>query len=219
MKKLQLWIAGVACLAAGAAVAVQTARGSGQAARVTPSARAGEVRGLEVAVPFLLDEPWTHAWRAEQPSVHSGWLVVLDVDPTFVHVTELAQPVLCAGVETLERLNHGEESGRVVAILPDGPATDSNPSTALEREPFYFASPALPEALTQRDLQGELTRARARGRVPFGADEIAAACRRGGAPIVAHDRVELDRLAAELLTRYAPEEREKADALRVPLTR
>jgi hypothetical protein len=221
MKKL--WIPAVLCLALGAVIAVRVARGAGEERRVAPRAEGlaggAEVRSLELAVPFVLDEPWTHVWRAEQPSFRAGWLVVLEVDPALVRATELAQPVLCAGVEILERYHHGEASGRVVALLPEEPATDGAAPSALERDAFYFAGPALPESLTQAELRRELSLARARGRAPFAVDEIALARQRGGAPVHARDRVELDRLAAELIARYAPEERERADALRVPVSR
>lgn len=216
MKPISLWIAGAVALSVAATVLVRSATGTPEGRRAAPAStqERGPVRALDVAVPFELEQPYTHFWRAEQPSYTRGWIVVLEVDPALVHVTERAQPVLCAGVETLERVNHGEVSGRVVAIVPQvrGGFGDS-----LEGQPFWFASPALPESLTLGELRGEL--ARASEWRTFSAAEVDAARARGGSPIAVRDRSELDLLLGALVAEHAPDEIEKADALRVPLTR
>src|SRR5207247_5817900 len=85
--------------------------------RIALSARpsVSGVHAVVYAQPFVLSKPWTHVWRVEQPSFDAGWLVVLDVDPTFVQPRQTFEPVLYAGDETVERINHGYEAGRVVA--------------------------------------------------------------------------------------------------------
>jgi hypothetical protein len=190
-------------------------------ARTPQAAQAeGDVRGLVLAVPFALEAPWTHGWRLERPEFRGGWLLVLEVDPTLVRPTESAQPVLCHGAETLERLNHGFESGRVVAVLPSALGADGLPERELGAEPFWFAPPALPESLGARALARQLEQARERGTVAtFDAAALRVARARGGAPIAVADRVELDRLAGELILAHAPDERDAAAQRLVPVVR
>lgn len=207
---------GVACVA----IALQArVRGGAVARAALPAAEDAEVRGLVLAAPFVLDVPWTHAWRAGEPSFRAGWLLVLDVDPKLVRPTDLAQPVLSAGVETLERINQGFESGRVIAVLPSTLDAQGLPAADLAGLTFYFASPELPESMTIATLERELGAARARNLQPFDGAVIAAALQRGGGLIATHDRVELDRLAAALILEFSPADHECAEALLVPVTR
>lgn len=214
MKKLFL-VAGILVLAGGALLVANRAAGGRSIAGPAPRAEGGDVRALVAAVPFELEVPWTHVWRAEQPRVQSGWMLVLEVDPEKVRPTELAQPVLCAGRETVERLNHGHDSGRVVALLP----TTAVNSDALVGTPFFFAAPALPESFGARAIERELAAAEARGARSFTPEELAVARARGGAPIYLHDRVELDRLAAQWILEHAPTEHDRAAQMLVPVTR
>ncbi|MBI5363480.1 MAG: hypothetical protein HZA53_09910 [Planctomycetes bacterium] len=219
MKLIATFLLGAAAI--GGTILLLESRVSGVPVEAAPrpSAIEGEVRALLAAVPFALEEPWTHAWRAERPEFRGGWLVVLEVDPKLVEPTELAQPVLCAAGETVERLNHGHASGRVVGIVPSVLGPDGLPELELARATFYFGAPALPEAVGARWIEREFTAATQRGRAPFGADAIAAARGQGGAPIVVRDRVELDRLAAQWILEHAPEEKARADQMLVPVTR
>lgn len=214
MKKLFL-VLGIAAVAGVTVLVANQAVGGRGAIVPVVQAEGGDVRALVAAVPFTLEEPWTHAWRAEQPRFRAGWLLVLEVDPARVRPTELAQPVLCAGRETLERLNHGHDSGRVVAILPE----EASSAKSLAETPFYFSAPALPESLGARAIERELAAALARGARTFTAEELAAARSRGGAPIYVHDRVELDRLAAQWILEHAPTEHDRAAQMLVPVTR
>lgn len=174
---------------------------------------AAEVPGLVLAVPFELEQPYVHDWRVERPNVRSGWLVVLDVDPEKVRPTELAQPVLCAGDETLERYHHGYESGRVVALLPAEGVFRSGAAAELAARMFFFAAPQLPEQIDAHVIASERALAEKRGCTPFALPLVERAARRGGAPIVVRDRRELDRLAAQLILTYSPANRARADEL------
>lgn len=174
---------------------------------------AAEVQGLVLAVPFELEQPYVHDWRVERPDVRSGWLLVLDVDPEKVRPTELAQPVLCAGDETLERYHHGYESGRVVALLPADGVMRPGAAAELASRTFFFAEPQLPEQIDAHTLSAERARAEKRGCAPFALPLVERAERRGGAPIVVKDRRELDRLAAQLILTYSPADRARAEEL------
>lgn len=218
MKKI-VWTCAILALGAVAFGVQAKVRGSAQVSAPRASAQGGEVRDLVLAAPFVLDEPWTHAWRAESPSFRAGWLLVLEVDPKLVRPTELAQPVLCGEGESLERMNHGFESGRVVAILPSELDARGYPSADLASTTFFFAPAALPESTTGATIRRELGLAHARGLHPFDGKVVAEALLRGGGLIAVRDRVELDRLAAQLILEHAPSERERAEQMLVPVTR
>src|SRR5262245_19930691 len=99
-------------------------------------ARTSPVRGLVLARPFTLAETYVDSWRLEQPSVRSGWLLVLEVDPRYVEPHQAAMPVLLVGDETAECVNFGFDSGKVIAIVP---------SLDLAASPVWFGAPELPE--------------------------------------------------------------------------
>jgi hypothetical protein len=211
----QSWSIGLVLLGAAALGVFALERVSGGTNGTPPRAtRTGaEVQALLLAVPFELDDPYVHAWRAEQPVVKSGWLLVLEVDAEKVRPTELAQPVLCAGDETLERYHHGYEAGRVVALLPADNVFGPRASVELAARTFFFASPQLPEQIDALTISAERARAEQRGCAPFALPLVERAQRRGGAPIVVKNRVELDRLAAQLILTYSPADRARAEEL------
>ena len=115
------------------------------ASRAAP-AGANSVLGLLHAEPFHLATPYTHSWRAERPSFSSGWLLVLAVDPEVVVPRQTAEPVLVVGLQTAERINHGDVSSRLVVIVPATfDAARGLPDLDPARAPAWFAAPALPE--------------------------------------------------------------------------
>lgn len=171
--------------------------------------RTGPVRGLVLARPFSLEEPYEHVWRLEKPSVREGWLVVLEVDPSYVEPRQVSTPVLLFGDQTVECVSFGQGSGRVVGIVP-GPADLATSSVG-------FGSPELPERVDAAWIA--LERSRAEGFVTFTAPEIASARERAGEPLRIKDRVELDQIAALLILEHSPQEHEIAEALLVPVTK
>src|SRR5688572_10973956 len=119
MKPMPIFVSLVALVAA--VTAGSLALTASESRTPTASERAqSPVRGLVVARPFTLERPALHVWRAEATTYDAGYLVVLEVDPQFVEPRQTEEPVLYAGAETVERMNHGDRSGRVVGIVPCG---------------------------------------------------------------------------------------------------
>ena len=79
-----------------AAVAVGGFRGPEDPTEAPPAVAPGQgqrgVWDLLVAIPFRVDEPFTHWWRAERPEVQAGHLLVLAVDPIVVRPRQTAEP-------------------------------------------------------------------------------------------------------------------------------
>jgi len=205
-----------------AATALQSRTGAGTrspAAPTAPPARWGPVRGIVYARPFALAEPYVHEWRLEKPAVNGGWLVVLEVDPQYVEPRQVAMPVLMVGGETVECLNFGYESGRVVGIVPAALDERGLPALDLASSPAWFATAELPERVDAAWIAAERARARPEDVATFTDAEIAAARARGGELLQVADRVQLDREAAALIIAHAPSEHERAEGLLVPVTK
>jgi len=174
------------------------------------------VRELVSAVPFRVEEPFTHAWRRERPAVRAGYLLVLAVDPEFVRPRDTPEPVLYAGGQTVERVNHGFESARVVAILPSETDARGDPALDLAETPFWFGAPDLPERIDAAAIRAESERAPASAVRRFSAEEVRAALKRGGSELVLARREDLEALAGALVLEHAPDERDLAEGLLVP---
>ena len=210
--RITLWVTlALAPLAALGVAAMSRDRAAAQATREPAAApvRAGAIRGLVVARPFVLAESYAHEWRLEKPVVNAGWLLVLAVDPTYVAPRQAAMPVLMAGEQTLECVNFGQDEGNVVAILP-GAELD------LASTAFWFGAPELPERVDDAWIAIERASLRPGDAVTFTAAEIG---RARGAPLEVPDRVELDRQAALLILEHSPLEREIAEQLLVPVSK
>ena len=203
----RLSIALALALALVASAACGRTEPSVAAADVPP--RTGAVRGLVWARPFTLADPYVHRWRAEKPEVQTGWLLVLEVDPSYVEPHQEAMPVLLCGDQTVECVNFGQPSGNVVAIVP-APVDD----TAMT---LWFGPAELPERVDAAWIADARAHASTAELVTFTAAELAAARRRGGLPLEISDRVELDREIARLILKYSPSERELAESLLVPV--
>lgn len=111
------------------------------------------VRELVRALPFTLAEPYPNDWRADGGPIAGGYLVVLRVDPERARPTQDVHPVLYAGGEVLERVNHGD-SGVVVGIVP-GPVAGGAPQVDLGATPFWFGAPELPERVDRARIASE----------------------------------------------------------------
>ncbi|MBL8857163.1 MAG: hypothetical protein JNL28_01480 [Planctomycetes bacterium] len=199
MKKFALLLA-VCALALGVYSYLAETRATVERQPVTPArAVAGGVWAIRSATPFVLERAWTHTWRREKPTFDAGWLLVLAVDPALVAPRQMEEPVLYAGDQTVERVNHGHESGNVIAILPSrrtaagGVALD--PSTL----PIFFGAPFLPEQVDLEHIARELSGARARGVQPL---PLPSPCEL----MQIQSRDELDRLAGELVLAHSPAE-------------
>jgi hypothetical protein len=113
---------------------------------------------------FTVAKPFRHVWRADQPLVNSGWLLVLSGDPALFIPRQVKEPVLYVGAQTAERVNFPQESGRVVVIVPG--------DFQLEDAPIFFGAEALPEELRQGQIDAQVEAARARGVLPPSAEAI-----------------------------------------------
>ncbi|MEW6071409.1 MAG: hypothetical protein AB1726_02285 [Planctomycetota bacterium] len=179
---------------------------------------------LLFAQPYLLDEGYTHWWRAEQPFVTAGWLLVLAVDSDLVHPRQGYEPVLYVGDQTAERVNVGFVPGEippgarahVVALVPAGPGPDDLPRLDLARAPIWFGTPALPEQVDEARIAGELALALARGARPLPGPRVIAARRAGGGTLYLPDYPALQRCAAELVRRWSPGEEDLVQSLLAP---
>lgn len=157
--------------------------------------------------PFTLEEGYKYDWRQERPFIKSGTLVVFKVNPDLVYPRNAAEPVLYVGSQTAQRLNHGHESGYVIAIVPG--------EVDLAREPAWFGSPALPERANAETIEAERAKADKAGIRPFDAEKIQS---------VSQERLEASDLAAllrehvaELLLKYSPPEKALAETWRLPV--
>lgn len=208
MKKV--WVP-IALGIAVAAVSFVTLTRAGARAVPTPPAVAspGGVYSIVAAQPFVLDRPWRHTWRKEQPQFDAGWLVVLSVDPALVVPRQVEEPVLYAGAQTVERVNVGEESGHVVAIVPSARDAQGNVALDLASTPFYFGPNELPERVTALMAQTQLEHALAKGVHPLAVPRV-------GEALHLPSRDELDQRAALLILEHAPDEYDRANGMLAP---
>lgn len=158
--------------------------------------------------PFRLRQSFEYDWRRERPDVRSGLLVVFKVDPDLVTPRNALEPVLYAGNHTVQRLNHGNESGFVIGIIPE--------QIDLSREPVWFGPPNLPERIDSEMIAAERARAERLGISALESIDIQSRTRD---PVVASDLTTLLReQAAELVLEFSPQEKRLADAWRLPVT-
>lgn len=165
------------------------------------------VRDILEVRPFTLQTPYRNDWSNERAFVTTGVLVVLEVDPAYVVRRNSLQPVLYAGNAIVQRLNHGDRSGRVIGIVPG--------TVDLSTVPIWFGAPDLPERVTEEVVRSERARAEKAGVRSFPAEKVAARTR----PMVTATDLSalLRNVAAELIYQYSPQEREIADSWRLPV--
>lgn len=170
---------------------------------VTPAAVADVVN----IQPFTLEQGYSFDWSQERPFIKSGTLVVFKVNPDYVYPRNAAEPVLYAGHQTAQRLNQGQESGYVIAIIPG--------EIDLAREPVWFGSPELPERVNAETIQMERARAEKAGIKPFEAARVQSVTRER---LGASDLAELLREpVAELVMKYSPQEKALVETWRLPV--
>jgi hypothetical protein len=173
------------------------------------------VGGIDLlyARPFTLDVPFTHMWRAERPQVQAGWVLVLAVDPALVYPRDTAEPILYVGDQTAERVNLGNESGHVVAIVPAPLGASGNVALDLSRAPIFFGEPGLPEQVDAAKAAAELAAARQRGLAAPAAATVAAV---SDSPVHFTDDFELHAWCSDLIQTWSPQEIDLIAGLRVP---
>ena len=185
--------------------------------KVSPELRASPIEVLEVRS-FVLDEPFTFWWRAEQPEVRSGVLLVLKTDPELVRARQSAESVLYVGDQTAERCNHGGGTGNLVALVPAPLDAQGQVVFDLESTPIWFGTPDLPERIDARIIRSERRQAEARGLGAARLSTRAKAFRPVNDAVYAADRDELDLTIADLIEFYSPAEVDRVELLRLPRT-
>ena len=151
--------------------------------------------------PFAIAQPYTHRFRKDGSEFATGHLIVLRAEAGLVQPRQIAEPVLCVGSQTAERLWSDPAKGLIVAIVPawtertaDGTERSGDPAADL----VYFATPELPERVDAAWIAAE----RAKADAALDARAITAAAKSG---MVRHQRLDaasqdaLIARAAELL--------------------
>jgi hypothetical protein len=209
MKKLVLLLA-CSVLALAVYSTFSTSRAVGERRRLLiEKPRVGGVQAIVSATPFTLEKAWKHTWRKEQPSYDAGWLLVLDVDPTLVKPTQMMEPVLYADGETVERVNHGFESGRVIAILPSKRTPAGTVALDLAQTSIWFGPPELPERVDFAMVQAAAAKAHALGVTPLSVPSTGELMHLGS-------RDDLDPLCGELILQHSPAEQDTGLGLLAP---
>ena len=171
----------------------------------TPAA----VNDLVLARPFTLANGYRHDWSKDRPMVRSGTLVVLKVDPNLVIPRSSGEPVLYAGNQTAQRLNHGHKSGHVIAIIPG--------KIDLTKVPIWFGRPELPERVTAQTIRSERALADAAKIRPFAAKKVKTVTKgrlqASDLSLLLRDHV------ANLVLEYSPQEKNLAETWRLPVAR
>jgi hypothetical protein len=156
---------------------------------------------------FSLREGYTHYWREEKPFVKTGTLVVFKVNPGLVYPRNAAEPVLYVGNQTAERLNFGNDSGFVVAIVPG--------EVDLSKSRAWFGRPELPERVNDKIIMMETELADREKIQPLNADAVQKVTQKH---LDVPDLATLLRdHAAELVLKYSPMEKALAEAWRLPV--
>ena len=158
---------------------------------------------------FQVEKPFRHVWRADQPLVNNGWLLVLSGDPERVRPRQTKEPVLYVGAQTAQRINAGPE-GKLVVLVPG--------DFQLEDTPIVFGAEALPEELRQGQIDAQLGAARASGVVPPTKEAIEKATKTAVWRTFATD-YELRLRAIELVEEHSPKEQDLIRGWRAPLVK
>lgn len=199
-----------AATATAAVVALAVTREQPTAAAPATAPLLEPPRQLELvhAERWTTAEPFHHLWRAERPLVAGGWLLVLAGDPAQMEVRQTKEPVLYVGAEVAERINTGEDSGKLVVLVPG--------DFWLEDAPIFYGRPELPEVIRQRWIDRELADAIAAGAKTPTAEHAAAVT--AEARTFAND-YELRQRAIDLVELHSPTEKDLIAGWRAPLVK
>lgn len=165
------------------------------------------------AIPFELANSYVHNMRKDVVTVTRGHVLVIRAPKAFLIPRQLADSVLLVGAQTAERCNVGYESGVLVVVVPQTSEVGSDGVTRVAdplRSRIYFASPELPERVDAAWIAAEAAKADA-AKLPA---TCAVNARALNGARTFDDRDALGLLIADLIARYAPDELERAEALR-----
>lgn len=157
--------------------------------------------------PFRLAQGYRNDWSPRKEVVSAGTIVVLKVDPALVYPRNAAEPVLYAGDRTVQRLNHGHQSGHVIGIVPG--------EMDLAGTLVWFGQPGLPERVTAGMIRTERAVAEDAKLQAVSAETVQ---RVRQDPIAAANLSDLLRdHVAELVLKYSPEEKSLVETWRLPV--
>ncbi|MCC6676803.1 MAG: hypothetical protein IT436_06635 [Phycisphaerales bacterium] len=194
-------------LTAAAIVSAATVTAAPPTVPQTPVA----VQDILFAQPFTLAEGYQFDWSKERPMVTSGQLVVFQVNPDLVYPRQSYEPVLYVGTTSVERLNVGYTSGRVIAIVPDTIGADGK-LVRQDLSKAWFGQPnVLPGDVTTAIVAQEADLAAKTGVQPLSADKVSHARLAGGEAAKLSSKYALLGLAAKLVNQFAPDEVELAE--------
>mgnify|MGYP001044961618 FL=1 len=165
------------------------------------------VQDIVFAQPFTLDQGEVSNWRAERPTITSGYILVLKVNPDLVYPRQSAEPVLYVGDTTAQRLNVGYRSGHVVAVV--GADITGDDALDLSDVKIWFGTPELPERVDANRIAQESALADAAGVEPFSARKIDDLLAQNDTLSEASMAGILDDVAS-LIRRFSPQEEELA---------
>ena len=187
---------------------VSVVLGGAPAIPATPAA----IDGVVYSRAFTLEQGYNFAWNKERPLVTSGTILVLKVNPDLVIPRQVAEPVLYVGNQTAQRVNFGNESGHVIAIVPG--------DVDLSQSPIWFGTPELPERVDAATIKAERAKADAAGIKPLSAAKIEVAVTRGGERLNVTDKSELLRSEiSDLILQYSPQEKHLAEEYNTPVAK
>ncbi len=174
----------------------------------TPAA----VTDVVYARPFTLNDGFRYDWCNEPFQVSQGTILVLKVDPRLVIPRQIGEPVLYVGNSAAMRLNQGDKSGYVIAVVPG--------QVDLTKDLVWFGTPEMPEGVNAARVQAERQQAEKAGIKPLSAEKAKAATDAGGACVNARDMSGLLRdTIGSLVEQYSPQEKELVEIWRLPVTR
>jgi len=160
--------------------------------------------------PFSLNDGFRYDWCNEPFQVTKGTILVIKVNPTLVIPRQMQEPVLYVGTQAAMRLNQGDQSGYVVAVVPG--------DVDLTKDPVWFGTPELPERVNAARVQAEREQAEKAGIKPLSAEKAKVAVDNGGSRVNSPDMSALLRdVVAGLVEKYSPQEKSVAEAWRLPV--
>jgi hypothetical protein len=164
------------------------------------------------ARPFALHDGFRFDWCNEPHQVSKGTILVLKVNPNLVIPRQTEEPVLYVGNQTAMRLNQGNESGHVIAIVPG--------DVDLTKDPIWFGTPSLPVRADAATIKAEREKAEKAGIKPLTADKARAAEAKGGECLRSADMSAMLRdTLSGLVEQYSPQEKTLAETWRLPVVK
>jgi hypothetical protein len=151
------------------------------------------VTGLLSARSFTLQTPFRYDWSADRLEVREGMMLVIECDPALIRPRETQEPVLFVGRYPAQRVAPQPGSNRLVVLVPA--------VVDLAKEPIWFGTPGLPEAIDAEDVRRERALAASAQIVPLSLEVVDAALRAGGSEARFATKAELSWALHDLVTR------------------